>query len=55
MLHRTLQQQRIVNDISQMVGMCDRDKGRAENLEWWPGMAIQQLAQQANGTGFATR
>ena len=45
MLHRTLLQQRIVNDISQTAGMRDTDKGGTENVEWLPTMGIQQLAQ----------
>ena len=39
MLHRSSKQQRIVNDISQTVGMCDRDKkawsgGQQWELHW---------------------
>ena len=39
MFHRTLQQQRTLNDISQMAGMFDRG---AENLEWLPTVGAQQ-------------
>ena len=55
MLHRTSQQQRIINGILQMAGMCDRDTGRAENLEWMSTMGIQQLAQQALPCNEITR
>ena len=41
--------------VLQIVGMCDRDKGGAEILEWLLTSRVQELAQQANGTGLVTR
>ena len=38
---------------SQTAGMCDRDKGRAENLEWLPTM--HGIQQQVNGIGLVMR